>query len=502
MIKRLALIILLIATASGFSAQGATTLDFATVDRLTYNCYNQQKWDSVILVGKQALRQDIDYYYLRVRMGISYFEKQQYYQSSAHLEMARKFNSGDPYVADYLYRAYLFTNREDEAHRLRSSLPREDQEIPGILKEAGDGFLKSVHFESGYTLSSDARPDNLSTLIGHDSVYGEQDLYGNNIYENLGLQLRIAKGFSVTLAYNYLNFQKTKYIQYGMGEAQRDTIIENGASRDYYYSFPFKIHDTSFRYNVHQHEAYLSATVSLPWGIKLIPAFHWIHAGYTKVSADTGMVTKSDTAYYSYIDNTYHTFTYRQLAYNFSQTDTSFNNYLASLRISKDWGIFNIALTGSWSKLNGKQQKQIGVSLTYYPLGNLNLYGTTTVTGFFQGKSNRLLLSQVVGARITPWMWAEGNFYYGDYTNSNIFNGAIVYNNSDKIDYRAGATLLFLVGKHIQLSLIYQYFRKESLQTNYIKVEDPSSHNIKETPQTIYNPYNTNSIIGGITWKL
>ena len=139
--------------------------------------------------------------------------------------------------------------------------------------------------------------------------------------------------------------------------------------------------------------------------------------------------------------------------------------------------------------------------MTYFPLGNLNFYGTTSVTGFFQGKSKRLLLSQVLGAKITPWMWGEANFYLGNYTNANIFNGSIVYNSSDIIDYRGGATLIFFVGRHIQLSLIYQYFRKESLQYYYVKTQDPATSEVNEIQQTKNNPYHTNTIIGGITWK-
>jgi hypothetical protein len=135
-------------------------------------------------------------------------------------------------------------------------------------------------------------------------------------------------------------------------------------------------------------------------------------------------------------------------------------------------------------------------------LGNLNFYGITSATGFFEGKDTRLLLSQVLGGQITKWMWAEANFNYGDFTNANIANGAIIFNNSDKFDYRAGATLNFRMGKHFQLSLIYQFSQKESLQYYYIKKENPVTHEMSTILLTKYNPYNTNSIIGGITWKL
>jgi hypothetical protein len=122
------------------------------------------------------------------------------------------------------------------------------------------------------------------------------------------------------------------------------------------------------------------------------------------------------------------------------------------------------------------------------------------VTGFFQGKTSRLLLSQVLGAKITSWCWAEGSFYYGDYTNASILNGSVVYNNSDVINYRGSANLYFLVGKHLQLSLIYQYVQKESRQ--YYFTMDPSTMEVSSQPSVQLNTYHLNTIIGGITWKL
>ena len=493
---RFILIILLISLAS--LSGTANNLDFPTADMLTYRYYQEKKWDSVIMIGKQALRQDIDFYYLRVRLGIAYFEKQEYLPAATHLKKARQYNSEDPVIANYLYYAYLYSNREEEAALLLPSMTKEARQSAKMK----NGIVREVHAEGGYTISSDRNPGNLATLMGSDSIYGEQDLYGNSMYSNLGLKLRVSNRVGLTLAYNYLNFNKTKYIQYGRNEAHLDTIVNNVFSDDYFYSYPWKIHDTAFRYHVIQHEGYVSSTIMLPGQIKISPAVHLIHVSYPAINTSFRTDSVSDTAYYSYIDSTYHLFRYPKIEYSFSEKDTSFNNWVVSLELSREFGNFNIILNGSWSNLNGKKQKQVGLSLSYFPLGNLNFYGTTAVTGFFQGKDKRMLISQVVGAKFTPWMWGEANFYYGDYTNANIFNGAVVYNNSDIIDYRGGATLIFVVGKHIRLSLIYQYFRKESKQYYYIKTKDPVTNEINEIQEIKNNPYNTNTIIGGITWKL
>lgn len=480
------------------SSKAGTKLDFKTVDMLTYHCFEEKKWDSVIVVGKQALHQDIDYYYLRVRLGIAYFEKQEYIPATVHLRKARQFNSGDPMVSDYLYRAYVYTNRNEEAHILKETFPVEDRETTG----SKSGFLELVHFESGYTLSSDNAPKNLSTLMGHDSIYGEQDLYGNNFYTDLNVKVKISNRVSISMTYNYLNFTKTKYIQYGKREDNLNSITDTIFGKNYNYTFPWVIYDTSFRYHISQNEVHIGATITLPDGFKIMPAIHWVHVSYPMINSRFHMDSIQDTAFYTSIDNVYHTFPFARASYSYEQKDTAFNNWVASLTITKDLGIFNIGLSGSWSNLNNKKQIQAGLILTYYPLGNLNFYGTNTVTGFFQGKDTRLLLSQVIGAKVAPWLWLEGNFYYGDYTNANIFNGSIIYNNSDIIDYRAGANLVFVINKHIQLSLIYQYFRKENQQLYYVKTINPDTHLPIETLKTENNPYNTNTLIGGITWKL
>jgi hypothetical protein len=484
----------ILATFFTLPAGAATKLDFATVDQLTYRCYMEKKWDSVILVGKQAIRQNIDFYYLRARMGIAFYEKEDYFPAVTHLQKARQFNADDPVIANYLYYSYLYTNRVEEA---------------GLLKpDINKGMRPSeVHAEGGYTISSDRAPDNLATLMGSDSIYGEQDLYGNNYYGNLALKMKISNRIGLSLSYNYLNFTKTKYIQYGRGEQHlesvKDTVWDPIYSGQIYnYSYPWVVYDTSFTYQVKQQEFYAGVTLAPGAGFRIMPAFHFLHVAYTATNPSYRFDTVQYPSYYTTYDDSLYTTPDTLLAYSFPQQDTSFNNYVAALAVTKYFGLFNIGLSGSWSNLNGKTQKQLGISLTYFPLGNLNFYGTTTATGFFQKNAKRLLLSQVLGVKITPWMWGEANFYYGDYTNANIFNGSIVYNNSDIIDYRGGATLLFLAGKHLQFSLIYQYSRKESQQVYYIKTQSSGSNEINEIQKTKNNPYNTNTLIGGITWKL
>ncbi len=483
-------------TFNNTSLKASVELDFNTVERSTYQYFLEKKWDSVIHIGKEALHVNIDYYFLRVRMGLAYYEKKEYIPASAHLKKARKFDPRDPVIADYLYYTYIFTNQMEAARLLQASLPMADRNVIDHKK----GFVDAVNFETGYTLSSNNTLKDIPSLMETDSIYGETDVYGNYIYEHLGLKFNLSNRIRLSLAYSYLNFSKTKFIQYARSEDILESIADSSWGKYYLYSFPRVTYDTSFRYNINQHEIHAGLSWYLNGGIRIMPAFHMILVSYPTVSASAKLVTVTDTGYYLNEGQEYVTFPFERTIYSYSHSDTSFSNYLAGLTLSKDVGRFNIGISGSWSNLNNKKQKQAGAFVTWLPFGNLNLYSTSSLTGFFQGKDKRLLLSQMVGARITPWCWTEGSFYYGDYTNANIMNGAVVYNNSDVINYRGSANLYFLVGKHLQFSLIYQYARKETKQ--YYYTADPSTSEVNSTPKSQLIPYNTNTIIGGITWKL
>ncbi|MDD4555292.1 MAG: hypothetical protein PHP04_13895 [Bacteroidales bacterium] len=489
------LLFLLLVTAVGQNHANAGTIDFTTVDALSYRYYLEQKWDSVIYIGKMALNQNIDYYYLRVRMGLAYFARNEYIPASVHLKKARLADPADPVIAEYLYYSYRYTNRDEEARLLEPSLPKETLAQPGIKS----GLFNQVSAESGYTFSSNQSPKDKPDLMKHDSLYGETDLYGNYIYEHLGLKFNLSKRIELNLEYNYLNFSKTKYIQYARWEDHFEATADSAWGTYYRYSYPRVTYDTNFQYRINQHEFHAGLSFYLNGGFRIMPAFHMIHVSYPVTTARVSFQEVQDTGYYIAATKQWVFFPFNRTLYTFDRRDTSFSNYLFSLALSKEIGRFNLGISGSWSNINNRKQKQIGMTLTWMPWGNLNFYSTTSAIGFFQKGGNRILLSETIGTKITPWCWGEASFHYGDFTNANIMNGSVVYNSSDVIDYRAGANLYFLAGKNLQLYLVYQYVKKES-QTYYY-TSGSTSGEMNTQLKTELVPYHFNTIMGGLIWK-
>ena len=469
--------------------------DFKTVDTETYRLFQEQKWDSVILIGKSALRENIDYFYLRLRMGISYFEIKKYVQAIEHLGKAHEFNSIDPIAIEYLYDSYILAGRNSDARVLVDKMPAmlKDKLQPRL------NLLDNVHLEGGYTFSSDNKGLDNPSLMGNDSIYGEQDLYGNHSYLNLDLTLNLTSRISLTLAYNYLNFSKRKYFQYGYYQDHLDSTTNFWWGYLNHYSLHKKVDSYQMDYSVNQHELYLGSTFQLPGGIKLMPAFHLIYSSSDEPMADYRGETISDTIFFDTITPETRVYNFQQATYSFPQKNKRLINYLFSFMLTKDFSIFTSGLAGSFSNLNKMNQTQITWSLTYYPWGRSNFYGNSTFMALFQEGKSELVFQQVVGGKILPGLWVEGSAIIGDLTNANLINGFIVYNNTDKINYRLGANVVYSLTKHLDISIIYQYFSNKSIHLYY--TTDPGDLSQPVKPVTENNKYKTNTIIGGITWK-
>ncbi|MEI7500609.1 MAG: hypothetical protein WCK84_09185 [Bacteroidota bacterium] len=473
-------------------------LDFTKADRLTFRLYQEKKWDSLVIIGKQALRQNIDYYYLRMRLGIAFYERGQFISAISHFSSALEFNTADPVALEYLYFCYLNSNRTSDAYSL---LPYMPQEMKNRLNVKAP-VIEEVRVEGGATLAGPEGAKGKPSQAGPVAIYSEQDRYGDSYYGHAGFTVNLWNKVSLNAAYNYLNFSKTKSFAWSWIE---DRLVSKAdCTWGYYnhYSFDTLRKDTTCNYRINQNEVYLEARIMLPRGFRIMPSFHMINVRYPNMQAHYRAQTVMDTLWHIDITDKDSIFPFQRSIYSITQNDTSFYNFVAGITVTKDFSVFTMGLFGSWSNLNGKNQVQAGGSLTYYPLGSLNLYGNTTLTGYFQGGDSRILLNQMIGAKITRWFWAEANLLYGNYTNANISNGAIVFNNSDKINYRLGANLIFIFSKHFQFSLIYQYYRKEYQKLFYENTTDPASGETIAIPQIINFPYSTNTIIGGITWKL
>ena len=476
---------------------GLSQITFPEADRETYRFYTEQKWDSLLIAGKEALKQDIDYFYLRTRMGTAWYELGKPVKAARQFRKARDFNASDTYNNASLYYSLLNANQTGRARAISSTIPEGEQAQLGIRKN----ILRDINLEVGIMYNNAYTKSDPTSLMDPDSIFGEQDMYGNSYYGHLDFTLNLTKHISLNIGYSYLNFKKRNLYQYSYFDDQLERRVDTTWGYYNIYSFPRITKQPSFNYVVNQNELTLSPAFFLNSGFSIKPMFHLVQVSYNNTTVNYSTETVQDTALYIQAIDSAITFPFNRQSYRVSQSDTSFFNYLISLLITKDINLFTFGLTGSWSNLNGRDQYQVGFVLDYYPLGNLNFYGNTTLFKIFeQTTGNRLIARQMLGAKVTKWLWLEGSFIYGDYSNGNLFNGILVYNMSDKIRYSATGKLIFPIFKQLEVTLIYQYFARENLIYTLTEVQEGSTTTV--VPQNDYMKYQTNSVFLGIKWKL
>jgi hypothetical protein len=474
-------------------------IDFRHIDETTYRLFLEKKWDSLIIVGKQALKNDIDYYFLRMRLGIAFYSETKYIPASVHFQKATVFNSLEPDAWEYLYSCYILANRSEQAYALVKDMPSGLQKKYRPEKK----FLEMITLEGGKIYSSHNSTINdldIRNAGSYGAAYGEQDLYRNSYYGHLGMLLNIAAGANLEVGYSYLDFSKIKHFQYLQYENLLDSTVNYWYGYSNYYNSSPSLYSRSIPYDVKQQEFHLGSDILLGDGFSLQPAFHLIKVSYKNIVTEFTRTNLTDTIYYDSITPELVTVHVTKENFNFVQKDTNFYNYVIALGISKTFSLYTLSLNGSYSNLNNKKQTQIGGSFTVYPLGNLDLYSISRVTGFIQKKDKRLILSQTAGGRVWKRFWLEGNFIWGDLTNTNTGNGSIVYNNVGKIDYRLEGNLIWPCSKHLEFSLNYQYFQKKSATYYTAFSEGPPS--VKTSSLTLDKKYHTNTFIIGIKWKL
>jgi tetratricopeptide (TPR) repeat protein len=432
-------------------ANAQLKIDFSRVDSSMYQASISENWDEVIQVGKEALHHDIDYFYLRMRMGLAYFNKQHYRNSAEQMEKAIEFNPEDPLVKEYLYYALIYSGQDDEAARASSSWRQSFKEEKGIEDRNG---IDGIYLETGPEISNNFDENEMGRLP-QQFRYREQDLYGNSYYSQLGINLNIKPHITMYAAYSNLIISRQVSVQYKWGET--DSVV-------------------SYDYNVRQNSFYLNGKILLAKGWSLTPAINYIHVKTEDISIDSLVPIGSLDAKYDI----------RSLGY-------SFNNMVWSLAFNKQIAVFDLGLFGSYSNLNNMSQMQFGFSAIYYPFGNLNFYGNTTIKGLFEEHDLRPVFSQMLAVKASSFLWIEGFGAFGNLRSTNESNAFVVYNITDDINLKAGLNLIFVISPSVQLSLRYQYMQKEGERTEY-------STDLPEGQRTVKLKYTNQSIIGGLKW--
>ncbi|MCK4749249.1 MAG: hypothetical protein KAT15_19485, partial [Bacteroidales bacterium] len=413
--------------------------------------YLSQEWDSVIILGKIALKQDMDYYYLRMRMGISLYSQKKYRQATRHFIRAMVFNHEDSLAQEYLYYSLLFSGQYEQASLVRKQFKGDlAQKLPPTKGKAIDRIRGEYLYNRGLNDDLLSDPDLLFSGLPQGVQYITRRYYN----ASLSLSHSITPGFRLNHAYNYLSMTNHQYYNDGLNILQ---LTDQ---------------------HLYQHQYYVSPVVTLRSGFEFMPMFHMVSVHYqAPVQITQGFQGGNSQVILGYLDAL---------------------DFAAGLEASKGIRTLDLCLGAWYATLNNAEQIQNRLGLTWYPSGNLNLYAGGYLNSQYEmsdsGSVIRIIPELLVGIGIAEKVWLEINGAVGEMSNYLEQNGSIVYNSfSDVIQKKVSLSVSVPIAD--KGSLLYLGGRWTSNQSGFYPF-DPAQNEI-----TNYITYNTLSIYGGVSWK-
>lgn len=430
----------------GFSQNHARLSEYE-IDSISYQLYLKNDRTTLENLTKEALQEHIDFYYLRMRIGILEYNAKKYFAAKDHFEKAVEQVPSDTLAQEYLFYSYIFCGQNQSAGNLYHQL---SPKMKDKLKKEKP-FRFAIHLEAGLYSSNAESQFSMRDVMPPPYRFGEADATKNIQYYQAGFSGMIGKSTSVFLSYGFVNMNKNDHFFTATNKGPSQTII-------------------SYRYQ--QQELYASLNQNLNHNWSLHGSYHDI--GY------------SSQLPYAVIDTV-------SKNYKFRSDNISQNNYVINGGVSKQIGYYiKPQLDFSYSHIDQMSILQGTGFIHYFPLGNQNFYGTTGFAFSHDSLNNRNVLIQKIGGKIGKKTWLETYAYIGNLKNFNDNNGYIVYNVSDQIKGKYGIAFTFYPIKRIEWSLRYDYIIREA---SYNTLIGPNQYKT-----TMYN-YKNHAIIGGIIWK-
>ncbi|MBU0764438.1 MAG: hypothetical protein KJ607_06365 [Bacteroidetes bacterium] len=399
------------------------TLNFADVDKKSYELYNKKEWKQLCELCDEAVKKGIDYYYLRMRAGIAFYERKRYMPALKHFEKAKEFNSSDPVMLEYLYYSYLFSGMSFKAKMLAREFP---DDLKNKLNIKPDRVFNFIYAGGGTSVNpdfEDLRTEDLSA----DSYNNNISLFRSSYFGDLLLSHCLGRKISVVHGYSHLRLNRLQRLE-GPDVATRHIA-----------------------HRITQNHYYLAATFHFKKRFRLTAA-----GNIFKLKEYTGVISPGQ---------------------NRKGTPPSMNNlihesteYVASLSAERNFNRFAPGLSVTLSDLNQSKQKQAGVSLALFPLGNPDLYSYTRLVAHVDSKPGAKLIvipHQALGIKLFK-IWMELSYIKGDLVNYSSDNAFLIYNDDDAVIRTVGLAIIAPLRSKAELSVRYGNLLMEGTLEKFI----------------------------------
>ncbi len=178
MIKKIVFILML-----NFSFFSFAQMTYREVDSTSYALYLKKDWLSLIQFGEKAAKEGNDFFYFNLRVGIAYFNFQEYKNSKAFLEKANHNNSYNLLTKEYLFWCNYYLLNEKEAKQWYQQL---DDSTRQQINYQPEKFISNIYLEGGQKLPT------------------QRDIAKTVNYFNLSTKFHLTGKLDITTGYTYI----------------------------------------------------------------------------------------------------------------------------------------------------------------------------------------------------------------------------------------------------------------------------------------------------------
>ncbi len=411
------------------------------VDALTYDAYLKSDFNTIKEIGTKALHDNIDFYLLRYRLGIAYYNSHNYEMAATHFEKAYATDATDMALAEYLYYAYLFSNQKASALVLAQKLPQELQDKMGYKTS----IFESISLEAGMLNTNNYNAFKYKN-ISAPYTNSQGTFYNDVQFANLTFISQLNPKLRWT---NYVSFATNSYHELIQTTLPNNSKLDISDSSSYY-QWNSVLQYTYNKWNIAigtggYYSSYITYTIAPPFPIP------------------NTIITQKTTN----------------------------SNYSGSIAIGRHFHYMEPTIAFSYSNLSETKNYISEAGLTYFPLGNLAFYGNTKIALVSNEFENNTIYSQLIGVKLSEKIWLEGYGATGNHQNYLAEGGILSFNTPNKINWYAGSNLNF-------------YFKKVDFSLGYILQQREGTYSNTLNPTTVQTnqfTYTYNLIKTKITWK-
>ena len=344
----------------------------AEVDKKTYGLYMKSEWNELQEAGETAIDSGIDFYYLRMRLGTSFYLNENYMSAISHFERALTFQPKDTVAMEYLYYSYLFSGRKAEANLLSNKFTSSFKRR--VMYDSPE-FFTGAYSEAGYSFNNNYNSTKENNILVNNVVSGTRNVYRSETYLNVSLIHSVGDRVSIFHGYNNIAVNSLRQFDDLLGGKQE------------------------FDASVKQNEYYFNIGIYLGKGYNLTTAIHYLNVRSEDFTPPL------------------------LLGQPFINTTSTSNALVETIGILKRIGQTELGYSALLSNLNGGKQMQNTFTIIWYPLGNMNLYNVSNLVLHSSKDSDssnnitKFIFDEKVGFKVSNKLWIETVLTAG-----NIFN--------------------------------------------------------------------------------